>query len=67
MLKSHVAVFQGGLGTLQGYQAQILVNSNATPRFTKAHSVLYAYKGLVEKELDRFVSEGILEPVEFAE
>ena len=67
VLKRHETVFQGGLGALQGYQARILVDSNATPRFTKARSVPYAYRGLVEKELDRLVSEGILEPVEFAE
>ena len=48
-------------------QARILVEPDATPRFSKAHSVPYAYRELVEKELDRLVSEGILEPVEFSE
>ena len=67
MLRGHEAVFQGGLGALQGYQARILVESDATPRFSKARSVPYAYQELVEKELDRLVSEGILEPVEFSE
>ena len=67
VLRSHEAVFQGGLGALQGYQARILVEPDATPRFSKARSVPYAYRELVEKELDRLVSEGILEPVEFSE
>ena len=67
VLKSHEAVFQGGLGALQGYQARILVEPDTKPRFSKARSVPYAYWELVEKELDRLVSEGILEPVEFSE
>ena len=67
VLRSHKAVFQGGLGALHGYQARILVDPDATPRFSKAHSVPYAYRELVEKELDRLVSDGILEPVEFSE
>ena len=67
VLSSHEAVFQGGLGALQGYQARILVEPDATPRFSKARSVSYAYRELVEKELDGLVSEGILEPVEFSE
>ena len=67
MLRSHEAVFHGGLGALEGYQARILVDPDATPRFSKAHSVPYAYWELVEKELDHLVSEGILEPVEFSE
>ena len=67
VLRSHEAVFQGGLGALQGYLARILVEPNATPRFSKARSVPYAYRELVEKELDRLVSEGIPEPVELSE
>ena len=67
VLRSHEAVFQGGLGALEGYQARILVDPDATPRFSKACSVPYAYRELVEKELDHLASEGILEPVEFSE
>ena len=40
VLRSHEAVFQGGLGALQGYQARILVDPDATPRFSKARSGL---------------------------
>ena len=44
-----------------------MVDLKATPRFHKARAVPYAYCELVEKELDRLVQEGILEPVEFAD
>ena len=66
VLRSHEAVFQGGLGALQGYQARILVDPDATSHFSKARSVPYTYRELVEKELDWLVSDGILEPVEFS-
>ena len=64
---SHSAVFQSGLGALRGYQAAIEVDETAAPRFSKARSVPYAYRDMVEKELDRLVQEGTVEPVEFSE
>ena len=67
VLQKHKVVFQEGLGALQGYQAKIIIDHTATPRFHKARAVPYAYRELVEKELDRLVQEGTLEPVEFAD
>ena len=60
LLDSHSAVFQSGLGALKGYQARIELEESATPKFSKARSVPYAYRDLVEKELDRLVQEGTL-------
>ena len=59
-------MFQDGLGTLQGFKAKIFMEG-ATPRFCKARTVPYALKDLVDKELDRLVAEGTLEPVQFSE
>ena len=67
VLQKHKVVFQEGLGALQGYQAKIIIDHTATPRFHKARAVPYAYRELVEKELDRLVQEGTLEPVEFVD
>ena len=67
VLQQHGAVLQGGPGALKGYQARILVDRNARPRFCKAYSVPYAYRELIENELDCLVVGGILEPVEFSE
>ena len=67
VLQRHKAVFQDGLGKLQGYQAAIQVDPDAQPRFCKARSVPYAMKEMVEKELDRLVEEGTVESVQFSD
>ena len=67
ILERHSEVFEGGLGTMKGFKAKIFVDPDATPRFSKARSVPYAFRDKVEAELDRLVSVGILEPVEHAD
>ena len=67
LLGKHSEVFQTELGTLRGFQAQIHVDPEATPRYCKARTVPYSMRGKVEEELDRLVREGTLEPVEHAE
>ncbi len=66
VLSEHQAVFQEGLGALQGFQAHIEVELNATPKFCKARTVPYALKDKVEEALQKLVGEGILEPVQFS-
>ena len=60
-------MFRAGLGTLQGFKAKIIIEDNAIPKFCKARSIPYAFKEMVKKELNRLVSEGTLEPVQFSE
>ena len=67
LLARYPAVFQDGLGKLQGYQAKILVEPNSVPKFNSARSVPYALRDKVDRELQRLQDEGILEPVETAE
>ena len=67
ILTQHQAIFQEGLGTLVGYYAQIQIDPSTTPKFCKARTVPYAYRALVNKELDRLVDQGILTPVQFAD
>ena len=67
ILAQYQHVFQEGLGTLVGYNAQIQIDPTATPKFCKARTVPYAYRELVNKELDRLVEQGILTPVSFAD
>ena len=67
ILAQYQQVFQEGLGTLAGYNAQIQIDPTATPKFCKARTVPYAYQKLVNKELDRLVEQGILTPLSFAD
>ena len=67
ILAEHQAIFQEGFGTLVGYYAQIQIDPSARPKFCKAKTVPYAYRALVNKELDRLVDQGILTPVQFAD
>ncbi len=67
LLDKHKAVFEPGLGTVKGYKAKILLDPDATPKYCKARSIPYFYREKVEKELDRLVGEGTLEPVEHSE
>ena len=63
LLEKHDDVFQEGLGTFQGQKAGIQVDPNAKPRYCKARTLPYSLRPKVEEELERQVSEGILEPV----
>ena len=67
VLQKHQEVFKEGLGTLKGCTAKIHINPGATPRFCKAPSVPYSMQALVDKELDRLLEEGVIEPVQFAD
>ena len=52
---------------MQGYEAKIYVDPGAQPKYCKASSVPYAMSGKVEEELERLMSEGIIESVQFAD
>ncbi|XP_046373937.2 uncharacterized protein K02A2.6-like [Haliotis rufescens] len=67
VLERHSAVFEEGLGTLKGFQAHIYVDKDATPKFFKPRSVPYALRQKIEVELDRLLSEGIIEPIKHSE
>ena len=60
-------IFKEGLGTYCGNSVSIHVKPGATPRFLKARPVPYAIKINVEKEIDRLVAEGVLQPISYSE
>ena len=60
-------VFKEGLRTLKGHETTIHEDPNVIPRYCKARSVPYSMKPLVNEELDQLVSQGVIEPVKFAE
>ena len=67
ILRQYAEVFEETLGTLKGFKAQVHIDPAVTPRFCKARTIPYAYRALVDAELDRLVEQGILSPVQFAE
>ena len=46
-------VFEGGLGTMEGFKDKIYIDQSARPRFIPARSVPYALGDKINKELDR--------------
>ena len=67
ILDKYPAVFKDELGGLRGAQAKIHVLPGVQPNFRKPHTVPYALKPAVERELIRLQREGIIEPVKFSE
>ena len=63
VLTQYSEVFKPELGTMKNFKAKIFVNPTVPPRFC----VLYAMRLLVEAELDKLVTQGILTPVEYAD
>ena len=63
ILDKHQALFDEGLGTMEGFQAKLRMMQNAVPKFLKAHSVPYALREAIEKELNRLERLGVIEKV----
>ena len=61
--ESFPQLFQSGVGTLRGHEAQIHVAEGAQPKFHRPRPVPYALRERVDAELDRLQEEGILRPV----
>ncbi|CAF1110241.1 unnamed protein product [Adineta ricciae] len=56
-------IFKEGLGRCK-MEAHIYVKADAIPKFCKPRSLPFAYREEVEKDIDRLVSDGIIEPVD---
>ena len=53
ILRQHAIVFEESLGTLKGFTAQVHVDPAVKPRFCKARTIPYAYRKMVDAELDK--------------
>ena len=67
ILDDFATVFSSELGTLKGTTATIRLDPTAQPRFYKPRAVPYALKAKIDKELDRLVQQGVIEPIEMSE
>ena len=60
-------MFKKELGTVQGVEAKIYVDTQEKPRYFKSRSPPFALKEKIERELDTLVLEGTVTHVEFTE
>ena len=58
VLDRYPAVFQLGLGILQGYEVNVYVHPAAVPRFNPACTVPYALQDKVEVKLQCLLDKG---------
>lgn len=67
LISKYNNVFSPGLGTFtKGFISIKLKSQNVTPKFFRARPLPFAMKEKVEKELDRLLNLGILEPIDFS-
>jgi len=72
VLAKHSDLFRGDLfrdelGTIKGTTAKLHVIPEAKPRFYRPRSIPYALRSRVDQALEKLVSEGTLEAVQFSE
>ena len=60
-------LFGTWVGTLVGYQANTMLNTDAKPKFHRPRPIPYALHRKVDAEVERMRKEGILKPVEKSE
>lgn len=66
LLQKHSALFREEIGKIEGMKARLTLKANARPVFIKARKVPFSIKALVEKELSKLETEGVLEKVNFS-
>ena len=63
LLQPFESIFKEELGTYKGDKAKIHIDPTVPPKFCKARPLPYAMRELVEKELQRLETLGIIKPV----
>ncbi|XP_037871610.1 uncharacterized protein K02A2.6-like [Bombyx mori] len=64
ILDKHVQLFDGKLGKVNNYYVNIHVKPEAEPIHLPARPIKFSMKKNIERELDRLISEGIVEKVD---
>lgn len=67
LLNKFSHVFDERIGKISGVQASLNVRSDTKPMYVKARPVAFAVREAVDKEIDKFVSDGIWEKVDHSE
>jgi Reverse transcriptase (RNA-dependent DNA polymerase) len=63
LFNRYAEIFKEGLGRCK-IEAHLHVKPHAVPKFCKSRSLPFAYREAVEKDLNRLITDGIIEPVE---
>ena len=66
LLSRYPGLFQDGLGTVKDCQVTLSVKPQAVPKFFKARAVPYALREVIEKDLERLQSLGVITKVNFS-
>nr|XP_029723943.1 uncharacterized protein K02A2.6-like [Aedes albopictus] len=64
LFQTYGKVFEDSIGKISSVQARLTLKPNATPVFLKARKVPFNLQKVVEDELDKLVSEGVLTKVD---
>ena len=67
LFNKYPKVFSSGLGKIENLQASLALRQDAKPVFFKARPVAFAVRDAVSKEIDKLVSENVLEKVDHSE
>ena len=67
ILSKHATLFKPGLSKIAGMKAKFYLKKDAKPKFCRARQVPFAIRAKVEKEIDRLVADGVMEPVKYLE
>ena len=67
VLSKHSNLFRDKLGTIRGITAKLHISPGLKPRFYCPRSIPYAIRSRVDQTLNKLVSQGILEAVQFSE
>ena len=66
VLKKYADVFKEELGKVTGMEVKIHIDPDAQPQFFHLRPVPLALRLKVERELERFVQDKVIEPVQFS-
>ena len=67
LLDKYGQIFQPGLSTMTQFKAHLTLKPGTTPVFRRPHSVPFAIREKVSKELDRLEEQGVLRRVDYSE
>uniref|UniRef100_A0A914UPP6 RNA-directed DNA polymerase n=1 Tax=Plectus sambesii TaxID=2011161 RepID=A0A914UPP6_9BILA len=67
LLSEFPQVFQPGLGHCTKTKAHLSLKQDSRPKFLKARPLPYAVYDAVDKELDRLVEQGVLQPINYSD